>query len=263
MPAPFIDCHLHLQDKRYQGQQKLVIERARAAGVGLLFCNGSCEEDWDETLALAAGNQEVIPFLGIHPWAAEGVSENWDEKLYNLLKDHQVGIGEIGLDRQCGVDFARQEQVFVRQLQLALELGRPLAIHCLKAWGRLLEILKGVKATLPPLMIHSFGGSAEVMDLLLKQGAYISFSARLAEQPRLRNCCRAIPAERLLLETDSPDQLRRSLCPEAGEGTLNEPVLIPRLYRLVAAIRGTDNDQFRQQVWDNGTLFAHPLISRR
>ncbi|MBC8208142.1 MAG: TatD family hydrolase [Desulfobulbaceae bacterium] len=263
MDALFIDSHLHLQNERYQGRQAEVIQRARTKGVGLLYCNGTCEADWAEVLKLAAHHPEVIPFLGIHPWEADRASPNWEKKLYDLLKNEPVGIGEIGLDRRCPVAPQQQEHVFVRQLKMAIELDRPLTIHCLNAWGRLLEILDGLQAKLPPMMIHSFNGSAEIMAQLLKRGAHISFSARLAEQPKLANCCRSIPADRLLLETDSPDQLRRSLCPEAEDGALNEPYLIPRLYRLAATIRGGKHDKLRQQVYNNGTFFAHSLFSRR
>ena len=259
---PLIDCHLHLQDARYQGQQEQVMARARGAGVKRMLCNTTSEQDWPGVLQLAGRYLEILPFLGIHPWEAQKANRHWDTRLAELLTKGRAGVGEIGLDRACGVGFTRQQEIFVRQLELACELERPVSIHCIRAWGRLLELLQERKQQLPRFMVHSFSGSVEVMGRLLALGGWISFGPGLARQERLAACCRTLPRERLLLETDSPDQLHSALWPNMKEGALNEPARLPALYQLAASIRDEDLADLTQQVWDNGTLFADSLLPR-
>ena len=101
-----------------------------------------------------------------------------------------------------GLIFVDQQQIFVIQLQLASELKRPLVIHCVKAWGQLLEMLEACASPLPPMMIHSFAGSRETLQRLIRLGCFISFSGRLVADSKLHPCFLATPLANLLLETD-------------------------------------------------------------
>jgi TatD DNase family protein len=234
-----------------------------------MFCNATHEGDWQAIIDLAAKNKEVIPFLGIHPWFAETAGPGWEQRLMSLLQQNPAGIGEIGLDRRCRADFNRQQQIFLAQLQLASELGRPVVIHCVKAWGALLEILESfaanaAKRQFPPTMIHSYGGSQETLHRLLKAGCFISYSCRIMAETKLQPCFLDTPPDKLLLETDAPGQAQKQAATDADNPLPEwyEPAAIIRLYAWAAATLGMEQPQFNQQIWSNGEIFADTILPR-
>lgn len=210
----YLDSHLHLQAHNLARTIDSILERAEVAGVARMFCNATCEEDWQAVINMAGmgkedGRPAIVPFLGIHPWFAEGAKAGWEERLLARLKRVPAGIGEIGLDKSCRADFDRQRQVFVAQLQMASALRRPVAIHCVKAWGPLLEILEqcAQEKQLPAIMIHAYGGSIETLQRLIRIGCFISFSCRLIADRKRHPAFLATPLTHLLLETDSQGRL--------------------------------------------------------
>ena len=263
-PARYLDSHCHLQ----------VEYPTRSAGVARMFCNGTREEDWQAVVGLAASRREVIPFLGIHPWFAETAGAGWEERLACLLKQIPAGIGETGLDKSCRADFSRQQQIFATQLQMASELRRPLVIHCVKAWGRVLEMLEGCARPLPATMIHSFSGSSETLKRLIRLGCFISFSSRLATDSKLHPCFLATPLANLLLETDGQgrpgiagamDGAGATDAPAQVNGPKmfsDEAAAISRLYQLAAEMRGMTLDEFCQEIWRNGEIFTDSILPR-
>lgn len=210
----YLDSHLHLQAQDLVHTLDSILERAEKAGVKRMFCNATCEEDWQAVINLAhrrkeEGGQAIVPFLGIHPWFAESASAGWEERLLARLQGVRAGIGEIGLDKSCRADIERQRQVFVAQLQIASALRRPVAIHCVKAWGPLLKTLEqfAQRKMLPAIMIHAYGGSAETLQRLIRLGCFISFSCRLIADRKRHPAFLATPITQLLLETDSQGRL--------------------------------------------------------
>jgi TatD DNase family protein len=268
-------------------QIDIFMERARNAGVARMLCNATREKDWQAVVDLAAEAPEIIPFLGIHPWFAETAVTGWEERLLSLLQQVPAGIGETGLDKCCRADFGRQQQIFLTQLKMASELKRPLVIHCVKAWGRLLEMLEQFAGPLPPIMIHSFAGSRETLQRLLRLGCFISFSGRLVTDSKVHPCFLATPLANLLLETDgqgwpgvtrsmegirvtdagatdSPAQSGRQLSPGSHDPktVYAEPAAIIKLYELAATMRGMPPDEFRQEIWKNGEIFTNTILPR-
>ena len=79
-----VDCHLHLQDEVLLRDAEAVVRRARSAGIERLVCNGSCPADWSAVLELAGRFEEIVPFLGVHPWWIGQCEENWLEELTTL-----------------------------------------------------------------------------------------------------------------------------------------------------------------------------------
>ncbi|MCX5869420.1 MAG: TatD family hydrolase [Deltaproteobacteria bacterium] len=262
--ARYLDSHLHLQEKHLAPQIDIIMERARNAGVARMLCNATREKDWQAVVDLAAEAPEIIPFLGIHPWFAETAVTGWEERLLSLLQQVPAGIGETGLDKCCRADFGRQQQIFLTQLKMASELQRPLVIHCVKAWGRLLEMLEQFAAPLPPIMIHSFTGSRETLQRLLRLGCFISFSGWLATDGKLHLRFLETPLANLLLETDAPAQPNRQLPPGSHDQTVicDEPAAITQLYKLAATMRKMPLDEFRQEIWKNGEIFTDTIIPR-
>jgi len=260
----YIDAHLHLQDTRFARTADAVIERALAAGVKLMACNATREQDWRQVLELAA-HPQITPALGIHPWYAHTAAPGWDERLDSLCREAFAAIGECGLDKFCKVETKLQERIFIRQLEIAAGMRCTATIHCVGRWGRLLEILRGF-APLPFIpIIHSFSGSREVMAQLLGMGAYISFSSRLAEkgQEKLRQAFAAAPIDRIFLETDAPDQLSPTLHHPAPANGLNEPALVTALYGYAARLREMGKEEFAGKIHDNATIFTHRTSDRQ
>jgi TatD DNase family protein len=201
----FFDAHNHLQD--YQAKNKFAdaMRRAAETGVELMLCNGTSPNDWEAVLALAAENKSVVPCFGLHPWFIKEGAPGWLEVLESTLLRVPSCVGEIGLDGgQNATDLARQEGVFTAQLRLAKKLGRPACVHCVKAWGRMLELLAEEQPG--PVMFHSYGGPAEMVPKFAALGAYFSFGGALLDKSRekLKRALKAVPADRLLFETEAP-----------------------------------------------------------
>jgi TatD DNase family protein len=257
----YIDAHMHLQDNRLAGVREEFISRALACGVEMMICNATCEDDWSYVAEVAEKFSVVRPFYGVHPWFSDRVEDGWLDRLANKLR-HSGGIGEIGLDRLAKIDAKIQEQVFILQLDLAVQMQRSITIHCIKQWGRLLDILNNYDLADSGLLLHSFGGSKETMFRLLDLGALFSFSTALADpsKEKLRRVFLDVPQDRLLLETDAPDQY----CPQLfgdkvipEETKLNESAHVAKLYEFGARLRGLNLSLFQEIIWENGQIFTH------
>lgn len=268
MQTHYVDAHLHLQDPRFEGTAPKVLARAKEAGVGLLFCNAIREDDWPDVAGLAAAHQEVVAFFGIHPWFSDRVKKGWHQRLLALAATlpRTIGIGETGIDRSCRIDFDLQKRLFTSHLELAAEHNWPLSVHCVRAWGALNELLVDFSRhhSLPPVLIHSFNGSTEIMKRLIDLGCYISFSEALAGggQTGLRETFLQTPRARLLLETDAPyaknpDHKRKD------KDTVNEPADVAQLYDHAARLLQVETGELSDQIWDNATIFTNPNAAGR
>src|SRR3954469_724629 len=203
-------AHNNLQDPRLKGLRDGALQKCRALGVAKMVVNGTEEADWPEVLKLAAANPEVIPSIGLHPWFIEKRSSDWKKRLGQCIDAGKCAVGEIGLDRWIdNYDPVQQEEVFVYQLRLAAARNLPVSIHCLKAWGPLVEILRREKRPECGFLLHSYGGSLELIKPLVEFGAYFSCSGYFAHERKAkqREVFRHVPLERLLIETDAPDMV--------------------------------------------------------
>lgn len=233
-----IDAHNHLQDPRFDRRRTKVIEVMRNAGITGCVVNGTCEKDWPNVASLAEDYPRfVIPSFGLHPWQVGSRSKDWLSKLHALLDKYpEAAIGECGLDRwMTNPDLPSQHQVFRAQLALALEKQRPVTIHCLKAWGPLLEDLKSCPK-LPPILLHSFGGSLEVANQLVKLGAFFSFSGYFLHprKAKVRQVFSQLPTDRILVETDAPDMAMPDPAYHLEE--LNHPANLGSISRRLAEL---------------------------
>lgn len=192
MPSYF-DAHSHLPSGGTRPPEHLRV-----------VC-GTGPEDWGAVLAHAAGDPQVVPMLGLHPWQVAEAPLDWAGRLEDLLRTHRAGVGE------CGLDFARQtsdrlgqEAALRIQLRLAHALARPVALHAVQAWGRLAALLREEGVPAAGAMMHAFSGSPETARELQALGLHLSFSGNLADpgRPRLREALLAVAPDRLLLESD-------------------------------------------------------------
>jgi len=212
MSLRLYDAHNHLQDERFSGRQAELVAACRQAGVARMVVNGSCETDWPQVAALAREFPRlVLPSFGCHPWYVHERTAQWQTTLTRFLDETPGAVlGEIGLDRwKPGLDYEGQEEVFLWQLHLAARRNLPVSIHCLQAWGRLQDLLRAGPRPARGFLLHSYGGPVEMVAPLARLGAYFSFPGYYAHErkTRQRETFRHVPAGRLLIETDAPDQL--------------------------------------------------------
>lgn len=258
----FCDAHNHLQDERFARRQAEIVATARAAGVTQMVVNGSCEEDWPQIATLAREFPGlVVPSFGYHPWYVAERTPRWRDTLVDWL-DCTPGavVGEIGLDRwKPGLAYEGQEEVFVAQLRLAAERNLAASLHCLQAWGRLHDLLREQPRPARGFLLHSYGGPAEMVAPLAKLGARFSFPGYFMHErkARQRETFKAVPLERLLIETDAPDQLlpdmanRHPLTDTLTGKPLNHPANLPAVYQFMAELRGVPLAELTAQVQEN------------
>ena len=210
------DAHCHLQDARLDGSRDALFARAAGARVAAMAVNATGPGDWAAVLSLAAAHPGVVPSLGVHPLFCVGLPDGWAADLRALLLVHErAGVGEAGLDRSAArgaaVDFDLQLRVCRAQLALARELRRPVSLHCVRAH----EALRALLEEAGPweegqVLLHSYGGSAEMVPVYASLGCYFSFSGWVTQpRKRARTTLRAlavVPRDRLLVESDAPDQ---------------------------------------------------------
>jgi TatD DNase family protein len=205
-----IDAHIHLQDARLDLIRPLLEDIMRSENIGCLVVNGTTEADWSRVVDCMASFPQVIPSFGLHPWWIDQRSSHWLQNLEYHLKTHQGAVGEIGLDRWFSADnIEDQEQVFLAQWELANRLRLPVSVHCLKAWGRLLDLIRRYPHQGPGFLLHSYSGPVEMVDEWVKLGAMFSISGYFAQARKVSRklTFQHIPVDRLLIETDAPDMI--------------------------------------------------------
>jgi len=260
---------VHLQAEAFDEDRGQVVQRAADAGVAVFVCNGSVPADWQAVSDLAASDARVCPFLGLHPWYVnEHRGTDWLAALRGQLEKTRSGVGEIGLDRWVkGFDIEAQVSAFRAQVDLARDLGRPVTIHCLRAWGLLLEELRRAAPLPAGFLVHAFGGAPDMVKPLTDLGAYLSFAASVLDpaRRRTRESLLEVPGHRLLIETDSPD-----IPPLPGlrvpgrtlpDGTYrNEPANLPAILEGVAGLRHEPVEALARQLWENGQVLLKGLL---
>lgn len=289
MPALY-DAHLHFQFDALVPHHTTVVADLIRTGVRAVVVNATNEDEFPLVASLCAqlstpsSQLQLLPSYGIHPWDCGQRTPHWLRLLRAaLLADPRAGVGEIGLDRWIidGVraddpriaglrvaPLAEQVEVFAAQLDLAAELNRPASIHATQAYGAALDVLRAAPS-LPAcgFLLHGYGGPAEMIKSFADLGAYFSFNVEwLAPRhaARLENF-RAIPVDRLLVETDAPvkapaPERNRFPLGETPDGTtINHPANIVVAYDALAELRRLPLDSLAAQVATNFTRVFGPL----
>jgi TatD DNase family protein len=240
------DAHCHLQDARLLPHLDAAMMRASSAGITGLMCCGCYEEDWSLLPDIARRFPQVRLSFGLHPWYIGERTADWLNTLKTFLTSTPSAVGEIGLDHALDkTTFADQEAVFLTQILLANELARPVTIHCRRAWGRLMELLdeKGWPAF--GFILHSYSGSSELIQPLVRRGAFFSFSGAITFERNIhgRAAAAAVPQDRLLIETDAPDlfptqKLNPTGLINSDGNPVNEPANLLLVAQTIASLRG-------------------------
>ncbi len=243
----YYDAHCHLQDRRLKPFLPEIVDAISRSNIKLISVCGSEEKDWQDVAELSKKYNWIVPSFGVHPWYVKDISNHWFDNLLKYLDEYNCGVGEIGLDTWIkGYDIELQEAVFVRQLKIAAERNIPASIHCVKAWDRLVKILKTNPLPWCGFLIHSYGGLKNYIKPLYELGAYFSFPGYYANEKKVeqRESFKEIPIERLLIETDAPDQLppdflnKHPLFDENRKRPLNHPLNLIPIYEFTAQLLG-------------------------
>ena len=234
----FIDSHCHLNYQGLVEDQPAVLSRARAAGVDLMLNISTRAAEWDAVIGTAEREDDVMASVGIHPHEADLHPDVHAEKLAEKAQHPRVvGIGETGLDYYYDhSDRERQRQSFRAHIDASRATGLPLIVHTRDAEDDSYAILaeemgKGAF----PALIHCFTGSRGFADQVLALGLYISISGIVTFKNArdLQETARAVPLDRLLIETDSP-----FLAPVPHRGKTCEPAFVADTAAFLAGLRG-------------------------
>lgn len=271
------DAHNHLQDDRLAGDPEALLIAAEAAGVAGMVVNGSGEDDWPRVADLARRFPSIVPAFGCHPWYLRARAPDWAATLESWL-DRTPGavVGEIGLDRwmlenpdrwreHAGPDagdppgMEDQAAAFQQQLQMATDRNVSASIHCLRAFGPLRELLESNPRPARGFLLHSYGGPAELVPVFARLGGYFSFPGWFIHERkgRQRETFRAVPPDRLLVETDAPDQLppaawnRHPLSDPRNGSPVNHPANLAGIGEYLAGFLGIPPEALARQTTAN------------
>lgn len=252
-----VDSHCHLALAEFDADRAAVLERARAAGLRALIDVGIGPGSWERTLALAAREPLVWAALGLHPNEAETAAVETLPRLRALLGSPRVvAIGETGLDYHWQrAAPAAQQALFVAHLALARELDLPVIVHCREAYEEMLTTLAAEGAGTRGVL-HCFAGTVAQAARGVALGYMISLAGPVTfkNAAGLREVAAAVPADRLLIETDAP-----YLAPHPHRGTRNEPARVALVAAAVAAARGAPVEEIVAQTGRNAAaLFGLP-----
>lgn len=243
------DTHAHYADSAFDDDRKEILERLPSQGIELVMLASAGIEDTIINSELASEYGYIYAAAGVHPENEDNTPENYIDIVRNTIKSNPKikAVGEIGLDYHYdGYDRDRQILLFTQQLELAQELELPVIVHSRDAWEDTMEILKKYR---PRGVVHCFSGSAEIAAEILKLGMYIGFTGVLTfkNAKKAIRAVEAIPADRLLLETDCP-----YMAPVPFRGKRCDSSMIPYTAEKMAEIKGFSTQEMIDIACTNG-----------
>ncbi|MFI8608836.1 TatD family hydrolase [Pseudomonas sp. NPDC077649] len=267
-----IDIAVNLTHPSLAAQAEALLERAYAAGVCQMLLTGTSLAESEASLALCrrldGSGERLFSTAGVHPHDASSWNGASADRLKALLGEAEVrAVGE------CGLDFDRdfsprplQEKALEQQLALAAELNMPVFLHEREASQRLLEILRDFRDRLPAAVVHCFTGERQALYAYLDLDLHIGITGWVCDERRgthLHPLLKDIPGGRLMLETDAPFLLPRSLRPKPKNGR-NEPAFLGEVLREVALHRGQSQAQLAAETTACArAFFALPTLPER
>jgi TatD DNase family protein len=247
------DIGVNLFSNQFDSDRVAVIERAALAGVTQLLLIGSDIDESRQNITFCQQHHSCFSTAGVHPHQAVNVTPDWLIQLQALSKQTEVVvIGECGLD--FNRDFSPREQqqhVFAEQLQLARQCNKPVYLHERDAFTTQLAMLK--EQQISHGVAHCFTGDVLQLKAYLELGLYIGITGWVCDERRgeaLQHALRYIPSDRLLLETDAPYLLPRTMQPKP-KSRRNEPAYLPVIAQRVAQLTGHTMDELATLTWQN------------
>ena len=259
-----IDIGVNLTNKRFDKDLPDVITNAEQAGLSALMITGTNLLESQAAIELAQTNPEFLfTTAGIHPHDANSFDKDSIETLKALAKNPQVkAIGECGLDFNRNYSTpAEQEIAFLEQLELAVELQLPVFMHERDANQRFIKLLKPYRSQLPNAVVHCFTGNIDDLHRCLDLDLHIGITGWICDERRgteLLELVKLIPDNRLMIETDAPYLLPRSMRPKP-KSSRNEPKYLPYIAQAIALAREQSLDTLINNTHKNSQTFFNIL----
>ncbi len=249
--ASLFDTHAHLDHDSFESDRDDVIRRAHEAGVVTMIAMGVDVASSQAAIALAGKNPGIYAAVGIQPnYCGQAQAADWDRVLELCVQPGVVAIGETGLDRYWDHSpFDVQQDYFDRHLRLAQERDLPFVVHTRECDADVLDMLRAARnhGELRGVM-HSFTSTEETAGECVALGLHLSFAGMVTftKSAELRRVAASLPADRILLESDSP-----YLSPHPLRGKRNEPANVVHTARVLAEARGVPLEDFAAQTTAN------------
>ncbi|KKO48462.1 DNase TatD [Arsukibacterium sp. MJ3] len=251
LKSGWFDCGVNLFSPQFRGQQQHLIARAQQAGVSGMLLIGSDINESLRNQQFCSSHPYCYTTAGVHPHQAAQVENDWLTKLSQLLQlDNVVAIGE------CGLDFNRdfsprpiQQQVFASQLQLSKQQQKPVYLHQRDAFSTQFAMLQ--EQQISHGVAHCFTGDIAELTAYLDLGLYIGITGWVCDERRgqsLQQALAHLPLDRLLLETDAPYLLPRTLKPRPK---FNEPAYLPAIAEQICRIKNISSQQLASNNYHN------------
>lgn len=242
------DTHFHLD---CSDDPASVIGRARENNVGLLNLISCDIHDTQRNIAIAE-EHDIYTTAGVHPLHIDKFTDNFDDFMGFYKNSRVVGVGEVGLDYFYHKEEAlhkRQRDIFQKFMEISAETGKPAIIHCRDAFADCYEIIKNTLKGNQDFIIHCYTGDLEWAEKFLALGAYISYSGIVTfnNASSLRESLKAVPVDRILIETDSP-----YLAPVPHRGKRNEPAFVNHVLDRVAFELNLSREELAKTTMENG-----------
>lgn len=245
-----IDSHVNLHAPQFDEDRDAVIARAREAGVGLMVEISDKLSTFEATHGLAMAHPDIWCTVGVHPHEAKDHADLTADRLVELAgRDRVVGIGECGLDFHYDLSPREtQAAVFRQHIEAARQTGLPLVVHTREADEVMEDILREEQARAPfHFLMHCYTSGPELARTAAELGAWFSVSgiATFKAAEEVRDVIRAMPADRIIVETDCP-----YLAPVPHRGRRNEPAYIGHVLDKLAKIRGWSREEAERRTTD-------------
>ena len=245
-----VDSHCHLDFPELSADLDALLDRAKAAGVGLMVTISTRVRRFNELKAIVEAHDNVFCSIGTHPHNAAEEPDIMVEELVELSRHPKVvAIGEAGLDYHYDHSPRDVQKSFRTHMAAARETGLPLVIHARDADADIARMLEEEsKKGAFPFVLHCFTGGADLAHRGLALGGYLSFSGVITfkNAEALRDIALAAPSDRLLVETDAP-----YLAPEPFRGKTNEPAFVAHTAARLGALRGLHDSDIARLTTDN------------
>lgn len=244
-----VDSHCHLDFPDLADDLDQVLQRMQDNGIAHALCISVTLENWPNVQAIAASHPQISASVGVHPDEARAREPSVQELVRLAAAPKVVAIGETGLDyyRASG-DLEWQRERFRTHIRASRECGKPLVIHTRQAADDTLEIMRQERADQVGGVMHCFTETQEVAQAALDLGFHISFSGIVTFKNaiELKEVARAVPLDRMLVETDAP-----YLAPVPYRGKRNEPAYVRHVAEYVAQLRGISLEALAQATTAN------------
>lgn len=245
-----IDSHVNLHAPQFDDDRDAVIARAREAGVGLMVEISDKLSTFEATHGLAMAHPDIWCTVGVHPHEAKDYADLTADRLTELAgRDRVVGIGECGLDFHYDLSPRdTQAAVFRQHIEAARRTGLPLVVHTRECDAVMAAILTQEQARAPfRFLMHCYTSGPELAEKAAELGAWFSVSgiATFKAAEDVREIIRAMPADRIIVETDCP-----YLAPVPHRGRRNEPAYVGHVLDKLAEIRGWSREEAEARTTD-------------